>query len=74
MTPEKAQMLGRERANLEAIVTVIKSLDSSLADAADLLELARDEDDTATIDAIEVDLDTYEDQVSSLEFPPHVFG
>jgi peptide chain release factor 2 len=41
--PERAQELGRERAQLEQIVNTFATLTDGLADARDLLQLAADE-------------------------------
>ena len=50
--PERAQELGRERAALETVVKTIEELSSGASDAADLLEMAAEEDDEATVDDI----------------------
>ena len=66
--PEKAQALGRERATLEAVVAVLERLQSGLSDAADLFELAVEESDEDTLDALRADLDAHEQEVHGLEF------
>ena len=66
--PERAQKLGKERATLQNIVDVVDSLDSGLTDAADLLELAREEDDQDTVDAVSSDLAEFETRIADLEF------
>ena len=66
--PEKAQALGRERAALEKIVVTIKNLQSSLADTEELLDLARDEGDADTVEAVRTDLDKMEQSLEDLEF------
>ncbi len=66
--PERAQQLGKERASLEAIVDTISKLDDTLTDSADLVKMAADEDDTATIESVESDLKECEQQLSGLEF------
>ncbi len=65
---ERAQALGKERASLEAVVSGLERLGAGLADAADLLELARAEGDDETIEAIVGDLGQYERELSELEF------
>ena len=65
---ERGQKLGRERVNLQNIVDVIDDLDSGLGDARDLLEMAREEDDQDTVDAVASDLQGYEKRVAELEF------
>ena len=66
--PEHAQALGRERAALEAVVLTLDELQNGLGDAGDLLEMAVEEGDEETIDSLVADLETYETQVSELEF------
>ena len=46
----------------------IQTLESGLGDAADLLEMAAEEDDAETVASVETDLDQMEDQVVGLEF------
>ncbi|MEW8015372.1 MAG: peptide chain release factor 2 [Candidatus Sedimenticola endophacoides] len=66
--PERAQALGRERALLEGVVLSIEQLDKGLADASDLLEMAVEEGDAETVDAVVDDLQGYEARVAELEF------
>ncbi len=66
--PAQAQALGRERTNLENVVNTIRCLETSLADADDLLKLAEAENDAATFSAVLHDLDTNEEQLGKLEF------
>lgn len=66
--PERAQELGKERADLELIVNTISRLDTSLVDTIDLLEMAVEEDDEAAVDELRNDLMLQEKQVEKLEF------
>ncbi len=66
--PERAQELGRERARLEEVVEGLDRLDARLKDAAELLEMAVEENDEDTIHDIESDLDELEQQLGQLEF------
>jgi len=66
--PEYAQELGRERARLEKVVTLLTNLTRQLDDAAELLELAVEEDDTTTLEEVAADLEQSEQQLASLEF------
>lgn len=66
--PDKAQALGRERATLEAVVAVLDRLNSGLADAGDLFDLAADEGDEETLSAIAADLERLERELVQLEF------
>ena len=66
--PDKAQSLGKERANLETIVFTIRDMDTGLSEAAELLELAADEQDAETIGVVVADLNNFERRVAALEF------
>jgi len=66
--PDKAQSLGQRRARLEAVVKVILDLDSGLADARELLDMAAEDEDAETIASVEADLNSFEEQVALLEF------
>jgi peptide chain release factor 2 len=47
--PERAQNLGRERSELEAIVATLNRVEKSLDEAGELNELAREEEDADTL-------------------------
>jgi peptide chain release factor 2 len=66
--PEKAQAIGRERAELEGVVLTLDRLSSGLVDAKDLLDLAVEEDDEGTLADVVTELDTLEKAVADLEF------
>lgn len=66
--PSRAQALGRERASLEAVVLTVDEMTAALADADDLLALAAEESDEATLESLVVDLKSHEGRVSELEF------
>ncbi len=66
--PERAQALGKERANLENVVHTIESLQESLADSIELLNLAEEEDDDDTFTAVSNDLEVNEEYLAKLEF------
>jgi peptide chain release factor 2 len=66
--PERAQDLGRERAKLEEVVHTFRSLDDGLGDAAELLDMAEEENDEATIQGVVADLDKLEERLAALEF------
>jgi peptide chain release factor 2 len=67
-TPEKAQELGRERARLEETVGTLERLACGITDAGELLALAVEENDTATIQGVETDVARLEAGVHRLEF------
>jgi len=66
--PERAQELGRERVRLEEVVLNLTRLSNSISDAAELLEVAAEENDQDTLDSIADDLDGLEQEISGLEF------
>jgi peptide chain release factor 2 len=47
--PEAAQNLGKERATLEIVVRGIDSLENSLGDVQDIIELAAEESDESLL-------------------------
>ncbi|MFP5418469.1 MAG: peptide chain release factor 2 [Gammaproteobacteria bacterium] len=65
---EKAQELGRERKSLEDVVLVLDRVAASLKDAAELFEMAREENDDDTLAAVQADIASVEQDVSRLEF------
>ena len=66
--PEQARKLGKDRRNLEATVLTIDSLSTGLADTADIIKLAADEQDSALLEEATADLENTASQVSRLEF------
>lgn len=66
--PEQAQSLGKERAQLEAVVHQLEGLSQSMVDLTELFDLARAEDDEGTIQDISQDLTGIEKLVADLEF------
>jgi len=66
--PPRAQALGKERAQLERIVTTLDKVQQSLEDASGLLEMAIEEDDEGTVNEVVTDLDRVESDIAALEF------
>jgi len=66
--PKHAQELGREKKSLEGIVLTLIRIDNGVRDAADLFEMARDENDEDTLVAIEQDAHALEKLVEDMEF------
>ncbi|MFW5425844.1 MAG: peptide chain release factor 2 [Methylophagaceae bacterium] len=66
--PERAQQLGKERVSLERIVTTLSNHSDTLNDAKDLLEMAVEEQDQETFDAVQTDLEELEVALEKLEF------
>ncbi|WP_157368909.1 peptide chain release factor 2 [Algicola sagamiensis] len=66
--PEKAQALGKEKSELEAVVETIESLDTGLDDVEGLLELAVEAEDEDTFAEAESELQELEGKLEVLEF------
>lgn len=66
--PQKAQSLGRERAQLETIVTGIVELTASLNDAKELLELGEIENDQDTVESVIKEIQSHQAHIEKLEF------
>ncbi|WP_152640524.1 peptide chain release factor 2 [Xanthomonas sp. MUS 060] len=66
--PERAQGLGRERANLEKTVGGIANVLDGLNESLELLELAESENDEDTAQGVIADVDRFQTQVEKLEF------
>lgn len=65
---ERSQKLGKERRELEALVKNLVDINQGLSDAAELFEMAREENDDATLISIEADSLALSQQVEALEF------
>ncbi|WCE03679.1 peptide chain release factor 2 [Pseudoxanthomonas sp. JBR18] len=66
--PERAQGLGRERAQLDRTVNGIRDLTEGLTGANELLELAEMESDEDTANAVVADVERFARDVDKLEF------
>ncbi len=60
--------MGRERAQLEQVVQGLDQLTQGLKDAAEMLELAAEDDDADLVKAVAEDVERFEKQVHELEF------
>jgi peptide chain release factor 2 len=65
---KRAQDLGKEKKSLEAIVLSLTHIEAGLRDARDLFEMAREEQDEDTLQAIEEDTQHLQKQVEGMEF------
>ncbi len=65
---KRSQELGRERKMLEGIVLTLTQLDQNLNDAAELFEMAREENDDASLNSIKQDIQHMEKLVADMEF------
>lgn len=66
--PERAQALGRERAQLETVVNTLDELSSGLIDQAELAALLLEDHDEAGLAEVDTELGRLEALVSDLEF------
>ena len=66
--PQRAQELGRQRSQYEAIVKTIDTVVQGVADATELLELADAEEDESVAESVIEDLGKLEDNIAELEF------
>src|SRR5439155_22889294 len=66
--PQRAQELGKEKKALEAVVATLGRDDTGLSDAAELFQLAKAENDDATLSGISSDVDKLAKDVATVEF------
>jgi peptide chain release factor 2 len=65
---QKAQALGRERARLDGIVTTLDHVAQTLADSAEMLDMAVEEADEEILASVVADIEAVEEEVGKLEF------
>ncbi|MBL4953615.1 PCRF domain-containing protein, partial [Neobacillus sp. YIM B02564] len=65
---KRALALGQEKKALEGVVHSLTDIDAGLRDARDLFDMAREEQDDDTLEAIEADAAGLQKQVETLEF------
>ena len=66
--PDRAQALGKERSELEAVVSTIENLEAGVTDALELLEMVAEENDEEALTSLEADIEALEAQLAKLEF------
>lgn len=66
--PERAQALGKERAQLELAVHLLTGLSTGLEESEELLNLAVEENDEGTVNDVLGDLDDLDQGLAKLEF------
>ena len=66
--PKRAQALGKEKKTLEDVVHVLTDVHSRLTDSSELFALARGDNDDATLQALERDVDDIGKTVGEMEF------
>ncbi|MGV3580970.1 MAG: peptide chain release factor 2 [Methylophilus sp.] len=64
----KAQKLGKEKRELDTVVTTLKNLEQSIADSRELFEMAREENDDESLISIANDSKELEKQIEAMEF------
>lgn len=65
---DKAQKLGKEKRELELVVQSLQSLEANLNDSRELFEMAREENDDATLLSVAADSEVLEKQIADMEF------
>jgi peptide chain release factor 2 len=65
---QRAQDLGKEKKSLEAVVGTLEQLHSGVRDAKELFDIAREENDDATLTSVNQDASELEKSVADLEF------
>ena len=65
---QRAQELGRELKSLESVVVTLNNIEQNLNDTGDLFEMAREENDDDTLNAVSADIDGIEKNVAAMEF------
>jgi len=66
--PERAQNLGRERAQLALIVETLDEMSGGLTDASELLDMAAEEEDESAVADIVTELERLQVSLEKLEF------
>ncbi len=65
---KRAQELGKEKKSLESVVLTLLGIETDLRDASDLFEMAREEQDDSTLDALQQDAQKLAKRVEEMEF------
>ncbi len=66
--PDRAQVLGRERSSLEAVVETIDTLERGIGDCRDLIDMAVEDNDHDSIDEVQLEIDSLDAHLAKLEF------
>ena len=66
--PDHAQILGRERSDLQHVISTIDNLVTGLNDASELLKMASAESDIEVLQEVHLEVKTLEEELSKLEF------
>src|SRR5882672_6037100 len=65
---KRAEELGREKKSLDSTVGTLAGIDTGLKDAGELFEMAKSENDDATLSSISKDISRLQTDVGALEF------
>ena len=65
---KRAQELGREKKGLEGVVLALSTIQQNLTDTKDLFDMAREENDDDTLNAVSADIDSLEKEIAAMEF------
>lgn len=66
--PERAQNLGRERVQLDQIVSTLDKVRQGIADAREMLDLVVEENDEGMLADVQRDVDAVEAEIGKMEF------
>ncbi|WP_207803946.1 peptide chain release factor 2 [Psychrobacter sp. JCM 18903] len=66
--PERATKINKEKSQLDGVIDVVVSLESTLEDASAMLELAVEAEDESLLADVQAELDNAEKRVADLEF------
>jgi len=65
---KRAQEIGKERKSLESVVGAVQRVTQGIRDNRELLEIVREEDDEASLEAVASDVEALEKVVADMEF------
>ncbi|HSP84534.1 MAG TPA: peptide chain release factor 2 [Psychrobacter sp.] len=66
--PERATKINKEKSQLDGVIDVVVSLETTLEDASTMLEIAVEEGDESLLADVQAELDNAEKRVADLEF------
>ncbi|MCG3882058.1 peptide chain release factor 2 [Psychrobacter sp. Ps3] len=66
--PERATKISKEKSQLDSVIEIVVSLETTLEDAAAMLELAVEAEDESLLKDVQSELDSAEKRVADLEF------
>lgn len=66
--PERATKINKEKSHLDSVIDVVVSLETTLEDAAAMLDLSVEAEDESLLADVQAELDSAEERVADLEF------